>query len=402
MKTLSIQQPWASLVCSGIKDVENRTWKAAEIPGRILIHASSKKVTKDFYASIPEEMGSYIANHEFFGNIAPLTELPTSAIIGYVTVTSFETDYTGSVWDGGPQAIKWKLEDAWMFDEPILNVNGKLNLFEYDLDENNLPPAHQVKLRQMALKDGEVIVPTTDENIDIIIKDKIDMLEFFVTSDNLPILCKKTKDGFEYEPQKSLKLEGEKKTLRFELEDSGIYWAPNPNDETKPLEIEFHDGSWGQWQVYQFLLGKRLDEEEFVEICGGLKYDMMPDLEKAFKELEDENVIKFNVSKDVFNDIVNGRLGVFEKEIKPNTISKYFKTDKNGDVIVIDGVPQFRMYYAIQFTNKENSYTCLINDADLLFMNDQSNGMISYSELDNDVIDYTEGVIAYTLGEKIQ
>ena len=71
-------------------------------------------------------------------------------------------------------------------------------------------------------------------------------------------------------------------------------------------------------------------------------------------------------------------------------------------MIVIDGVPQFRRYNAIQFINKENSYTCLINDADLLFMNDQSNGMISYSELDNDVIDYTEGVIAYTLGEKIQ
>lgn len=56
MKTLSIQQPWASLVCAGIKDVENRTWKAAQVPGRILIHASSKKVTKYFYAGIPEAL----------------------------------------------------------------------------------------------------------------------------------------------------------------------------------------------------------------------------------------------------------------------------------------------------------------------------------------------------------
>ena len=50
MKVLSVQQPWASLICAGIKDVENRTWKAAKVPGRILIHASSKKVTKNFFS----------------------------------------------------------------------------------------------------------------------------------------------------------------------------------------------------------------------------------------------------------------------------------------------------------------------------------------------------------------
>lgn len=45
MKVLSIKQPWASLICSGIKDVENRTWKPKEVPGRILIHAGSTKVS---------------------------------------------------------------------------------------------------------------------------------------------------------------------------------------------------------------------------------------------------------------------------------------------------------------------------------------------------------------------
>ena len=42
MKVLSVQQPWASLIAAGIKDVENRTWKPQEIPERILIHASKK------------------------------------------------------------------------------------------------------------------------------------------------------------------------------------------------------------------------------------------------------------------------------------------------------------------------------------------------------------------------
>ena len=72
MKTLSIQQPWASLVCAGIKDVENRTWKAAQVPGRILIHASSKKVTKNFFAGIPEDLVSFINNEISFGNFPEL------------------------------------------------------------------------------------------------------------------------------------------------------------------------------------------------------------------------------------------------------------------------------------------------------------------------------------------
>lgn len=47
MKTLSVRQPWASLLVSGLKDIENRTW-APNYKGRILIHASSTKVPKNF------------------------------------------------------------------------------------------------------------------------------------------------------------------------------------------------------------------------------------------------------------------------------------------------------------------------------------------------------------------
>lgn len=30
MKTISIKQPWASLITHGIKDIENRTWKCPQ------------------------------------------------------------------------------------------------------------------------------------------------------------------------------------------------------------------------------------------------------------------------------------------------------------------------------------------------------------------------------------
>ena len=47
MKTLSIKQPWASLICEGIKDIENRTWHT-KFRGRILIHSSQKAIEMVF------------------------------------------------------------------------------------------------------------------------------------------------------------------------------------------------------------------------------------------------------------------------------------------------------------------------------------------------------------------
>lgn len=65
-------------------------------------------------------------------------KLPSaSAESSFVTVTGFDDGEVDSVWADEPGVYKWKLEDAWMFDEPILNVKGKLNLFDYDIDENN-------------------------------------------------------------------------------------------------------------------------------------------------------------------------------------------------------------------------------------------------------------------------
>ena len=41
MKVLSIRQPWAWLIMTGLKDVENRTWNT-DFRGRFAIHASKK------------------------------------------------------------------------------------------------------------------------------------------------------------------------------------------------------------------------------------------------------------------------------------------------------------------------------------------------------------------------
>lgn len=62
MKTLSVRQPWASLLVSGLKDIENRTW-APNFKGRIMIHASLAKVPKSF-----AEMNVFEVNNHSKGN----------------------------------------------------------------------------------------------------------------------------------------------------------------------------------------------------------------------------------------------------------------------------------------------------------------------------------------------
>ena len=263
MKVLSVQQPWASLICAGIKDVENRTWKAAQVPGRILIHASSKKVTKNFFNGIPEYLESSISNEIGFGNIAPLDTLPTSAIIGYVTVTGFEEGNVDSIWaDEG--AIKWKLEDAWLFDEPILNVKGKLNLFDYDLDENNLPPAHQVELDDVALNEAEddVYIPSEKHTFEKIKAGEFEGLELYLTGYLVDLLC--VENDYTMKPFKTVTIGCGNQFISFELkEGSGIYNVPDPQDETKPYMMMYADGEEGAWMIAQFLFGKKIEEGEF-------------------------------------------------------------------------------------------------------------------------------------------
>lgn len=48
MKSLSIRQPWASLICCEAKDIENRKWQPREKLGRILLHTNTKKVLNDY------------------------------------------------------------------------------------------------------------------------------------------------------------------------------------------------------------------------------------------------------------------------------------------------------------------------------------------------------------------
>lgn len=139
MKSLSIKQPWASLIASGIKDIENRTWKT-KFRGRIYIHASAdlkllKKTGNELYTK-----------EQWLATPARLTSV-SSAIIGEVDIVDCVINHE-SIWaektfmyeyneESGEKPIgkpiyNWVLANAKLYDKPILNVKGKLSFWHPD------------------------------------------------------------------------------------------------------------------------------------------------------------------------------------------------------------------------------------------------------------------------------
>lgn len=117
MKTISIRQPWAQLIVTGIKDIENRSWRT-NFRGRILIHVP---VTRD--------------NPEFTtGQFELIKDIPPgykSAIIGSVEIVNCIRGHY-SIW-AEPGCWNWVLKNPVLFDEPITDINGKLSLWDYEL-----------------------------------------------------------------------------------------------------------------------------------------------------------------------------------------------------------------------------------------------------------------------------
>lgn len=132
MKTISIKQPWSFLICSGIKDIENRTWNT-NYRGRVLVHASATISTKQLTWEQSSELAEY-----------PDIELIKSAIIGSVEIVDCVINHP-SIWAEKTHEFcieqklityNWVLANPVLFAEPILNVKGKLSFWEYPMTED--------------------------------------------------------------------------------------------------------------------------------------------------------------------------------------------------------------------------------------------------------------------------
>ena len=62
MKTLSIRQPYASLICRGIKTIENRSWDTF-YRGKLLIHASGRPLAWPTFDYLPRDFVNGYKKH---------------------------------------------------------------------------------------------------------------------------------------------------------------------------------------------------------------------------------------------------------------------------------------------------------------------------------------------------
>jgi hypothetical protein len=133
MKTLTIKEPWATLIIDGIKDVENRTWRT-NYRGKILIHTSKKvfnyfrhvAFNTDQYIDIVHGYGASSCNYDKIFD----KELIYGAIIGEVELVDVIRG-SESVWSES-ECWHWLLKNPMRYDKPVLNVKGKLSLWDYN------------------------------------------------------------------------------------------------------------------------------------------------------------------------------------------------------------------------------------------------------------------------------
>jgi hypothetical protein len=136
MKALSIRQPFATLLCLGVKHYETRTWKT-DYRGPIAIHASSIFDVRAREVCVESPIRELLAAA---GYRTPLA-LPLGKILGLaklvdcVPTRDLRLDES-QLRLGDFRAGRW----AWRFSTPkLLRVplpaKGKLSLFDLDLAE---------------------------------------------------------------------------------------------------------------------------------------------------------------------------------------------------------------------------------------------------------------------------
>lgn len=258
MKVLSVQQPWASLIVAGIKTVENRTWQPKLMPGRILIHAS-KKTSLRAMGNEPLEWVQEILNHQTYGNFADFPKLPDGAIVGYVTVEKIDHDNANSVWAAGdnndPNLFYWHLTDAFVFDEPITGVKGKLHLWDYDLDEDNLPPAHKVSVQCPEVAEDGIMVPVNKELWKSLAANQTLALELGTLANDLCL-----PEVFDLKPLKTITFthEGKKRTFALKPETEAQYYTDGSEEQNPAKYLSLHEPDGAiRWVAY-FIWGKEL------------------------------------------------------------------------------------------------------------------------------------------------
>lgn len=251
MKALNVQQPWASLICLGIKDIENRSWKPKETPGRYLIVASSKKVPKTFLDYLEsEDQYMEILTAQDMGIIPlDLSELPTSAIVGYAEIEGFH-EQTDSCWGyTGEGNINWKLCNAHLFKAPIPFTKGKLHLYDIpEISEENLPDTLDIPM--MRLEGGCLTLPSIKDNVNFFKGMDNPYLPLLITDPVETMLLKVNTDGSEVPVEVNRVVLEDKDGDSFAFDVKSSYFMNSLDSNGKEIEyVDWHGDTVKEQQL---------------------------------------------------------------------------------------------------------------------------------------------------------
>lgn len=127
MKVITIKQPYASLIASGIKEYEFRTWKT-KYRGEILIHAGKgidKKAMEKFKCyNLDYPSGCIIAMAKITDCIK--IDNDTRKMLNIKNKLVYENIINNEEWEG----YGFKLENIKKISQ--IKINGKLSLWDYD------------------------------------------------------------------------------------------------------------------------------------------------------------------------------------------------------------------------------------------------------------------------------
>ena len=119
MKCISIRQPWALLVCAGIKTIENRTWQTP-FRGTVAIHTGAFSKAVDTLVS--PSLRSLFSFGSIIGSVDLANVVPRSEV-------------DDNPWSEGPYCFK--LENPKLFVQPIAH-KGRVGISTLDQDVADL------------------------------------------------------------------------------------------------------------------------------------------------------------------------------------------------------------------------------------------------------------------------
>jgi len=141
-RALTVRQPWADLIMSGMKTVENRSWAAPStlpFPFRLWIHAAAtldKGAAADLHGT---GVASSLADLPYYQPPAPTPAL--GVLLGSVEVTgqhhADECWFAPDPWRphcspwAEPGVYHWELSDPRPLDRPVA-AKGRLGLWRLD------------------------------------------------------------------------------------------------------------------------------------------------------------------------------------------------------------------------------------------------------------------------------